>query len=170
MQIATIKDIQPNIVRTISQILEKKLESLLSKVSKVGGIKVVADVLNKMGPKSQDILTNIDGVDAQLATNIKENMFVFEDLLNLGTDNIMKLLANVELADVAIALSRSEATDIECITDAMSQRAKDRFKEEFDLLGKIKIKDLEIAQRKLLDAAQKLIDEGAIDRTAEDEE
>ncbi|MCK5111565.1 MAG: flagellar motor switch protein FliG [Arcobacteraceae bacterium] len=170
MQIATIKDIQPDVVRTMSKVLEKKLESLLSSVTEVGGIKVVADMLNKMGPKSQDILSNINGIDTTLATNIKENMFVFEDLINLGTDNIMKVLSNVELADVAVALSRSDQDDIDLITDAMSQRATDRFKEEFELLGKIKIKDLEAAQRKMLDAAQKLIDEGTIDRSMEEEE
>jgi flagellar motor switch protein FliG len=170
MHMATIKDIQPNIVRTMSNVLEKKLESLLSKVTEVGGIKVVANMLNKMGPKSQDILMNIGGLDSQLATDIKENMFVFEDLLNLGTENIMKVLSNVEMNDVAIALSRSDQEDIETITSAMSQRAKDRFAEEFELLGKVKIKDIEIAQRKMLDAAQKLIDEGVIDRDMEEEE
>ncbi len=170
MHMATIKDIQPDVVRTMSNVLEKKLESLLSTVTEVGGIKVVADMLNKLGPKSQDILLNIGGIDTTLATQIKENMFVFEDLINLGTDNIMKVLSNVEMNDVAIALSRSPEEDIELITEAMSQRAKDRFKEEFELLGKVKIKDLEAAQRKMLDAAQKLIDEGAIDRTVEEEE
>ncbi len=169
MQMATIKDIQPDVVRTMSKVLEKKLESLLSSVTEVGGVKVVADMLNKMGPKSQDILSNISGLDTQLATKIKENMFVFEDLINLGTDNIMKVLSNVEMGDVAIALSRSAEEDISLITDAMSQRAKDRFYEEFELLGKVKIKDLEAAQRKMLDAAQKLIDEGVIERGNEDE-
>ncbi len=169
MQMATIKDIQPEVIRTMSQVLEKKLESLLSSVSEVGGVKVVADMLNKMGPKSQDILANIGGLDTALATKIKENMFVFEDLVNLGTDNIMKVLTNVEMGDVAIALSRSAEEDIDLITEAMSQRAKDRFFEEFELLGKVKIKDIEIAQRKMLEAAQKLIDEGAIDRSGDDE-
>ena len=170
MHMATIKDIQPNVVRTMSNVLEKKLESLLSKVTEVGGIKVVANMLNKMGPKSQDILMNIGGLDNQLATNIKENMFVFEDLLNLGTENVMKVLSNVEMNDVAIALSRSHQEDIDLVTSAMSQRAKDRFTEEFELLGKVKIKDIEAAQRKMLDAAQKLIDEGIVDRDMEEEE
>jgi flagellar motor switch protein FliG len=170
MHMATIKDIQPNVVRTMSNVLEKKLESLLSKVTEVGGIKVVANMLNKMGPKSQDILTNIGGLDNQLATNIKENMFVFEDLLNLDTENVAKVLSNVEMNDVAIALSRSHQEDIDLVTSAMSQRAKDRFIEEFELLGKVKIKDIEAAQRKMLDTAQKFIDEGVIDRDMEDEE
>ena len=96
-------------------------------------------------------------------------MFVFEDLINLGTDNIMKVLTNVEMGDVAIALARSPEEDLDEITGAMSSRAKDRFNEEFELLGKVKIKDIENAQRKMLEAAQKLIDEGAIDRSGDDE-
>jgi flagellar motor switch protein FliG len=168
MQMATIKDIQPDVVRTMSKVLEKKLESLLSSVTEVGGIKVVADMLNKMGPKAEDIITNIDNLDTKLATTIRENMFVFEDLINLGTENVMKVLSNVEMGDVAIALARAPEEDIDLVTDAMSQRAKDRFKEEFELLGKVKIKDIEAAQRKMLDAAQKLILEGAIDREMEE--
>ena len=169
MYMATIKDIQPDVVRTMSNVLEKKLESLLSSVTEVGGVKVVADMLNKMGPKSQDIISNINGINTELANKIKENMFVFEDLVGLETEAIMKVLANVELGDVAIALARSPEDDLTAITDAMSQRAKDRFQEEFELLGKVKIKDIEAAQRKMLDAAQKLIEEGVIDREMEEE-
>ncbi|XPV53065.1 MAG: hypothetical protein ACNI3H_12590 [Halarcobacter ebronensis] len=56
MQMATIKDVSPDVVRTISVVLEKKLESLLSSIVDVGGVKVVADMLNRVGPKSQEIL------------------------------------------------------------------------------------------------------------------
>ena len=83
MQMATIKDVSPSIVRSMSNVLEKKLESLLASIVTVGGVKTVADMLNKMGPKSADILQNITGIDPVLAGKIKENMFVFEDLLAL---------------------------------------------------------------------------------------
>ena len=168
MQMATIKDVSPDIVRTISVILEKKLESLLSSIVDVGGVKVVADMLNRLGPKSQDILKNINGVDTSLATKIKENMFVFEDLLELETEYVMKILQNVDTGDVAIAMKNATAEDMEKITSAMSQRASDRFNEEFEMLNKVKIKDIEIAQRKMLDAAQKLMESGAIERDMEE--
>lgn len=164
MQMATIKDVSPDVVRTISVVLEKKLESLLSSIVDVGGVKVVADMLNRLGPKSQDILKNINGIDTTLATKIKENMFVFEDLLNLDGEYLMKILQNVETADVAVAMKNATDDDMEKITGAMSQRASDRFKEEFEMLTKVKIKDIEAAQRKMLDVAQKLIEEGVIDR------
>ena len=164
MQMATIKDVSPDVVRTISVVLEKKLESLLSSIVDVGGVKVVADMLNRLGPKSQDILKNINGVDTTLATKIKENMFVFEDLLNLDSEYLMKILQNVETADVAVAMKNATEDDMEKITGSMSSRASDRFREEFEMLTKVKIKDIEAAQRKMLDVAQKLIEEGVIDR------
>ena len=164
MQMATIKDVSPDVVRTISVILEKKLESLLSSIVDVGGVKVVADMLNRLGPKSQDILKNINGVDTSLATKIKENMFVFEDLLNLDSEYIMKILQNVDTGDVAVAMKNATDDDMLKITSSMSQRASDRFKEEFEMLTKVKIKDIEASQRKMLDVAQKMIEEGVIDR------
>ncbi|ADG94150.1 flagellar motor switch protein FliG [Arcobacter nitrofigilis DSM 7299] len=167
MQMATIKDVSPDVVRTISIVLEKKLESLLSSIVDVGGVKVVADMLNRMGPKSQDILKNINGVDTALATKIKENMFVFEDLLALDKDDIMKILQNVEMAEVAVAMKNATEDDLAVVRSAMSQRASDRFQEEFEMLTKVKIKDIESAQRKMLDAAQKLIEEGVIEREVE---
>ena len=164
IQIATIKDVSPDVVRTISLVLEKKLESLLSSIVDVGGVKVVADMLNKLGPKEQDILKNINGIDTSLATKIKENMFVFEDLLNLDSEYIMKILQNVETADVVVAMKNATEEDMDKITSSMSQRARDRFKEEFEMLNKVKIKDIEAAQRKMLDVAQKMIEDGIIDR------
>jgi flagellar motor switch protein FliG len=164
IQIATIKDVSPDVVRTISLVLEKKLESLLSSIVDVGGVKVVADMLNKLGPKAQDILKNINGIDTSLATKIKENMFVFEDLLNLDSEYIMKILQNVETADVVVAMKNATEEDMDKITSSMSQRARDRFKEEFEMLNKVKIKDIEVAQRKMLDVAQKMIEDGIIDR------
>ena len=164
IQIATIKDVSPDVVRTISSVLEKKLESLLSSIVDVGGVKVAADMLNKLGPRAQDILKNINGIDTSLATKIKENMFVFEDLLALDAEYIMKILQNVETGDVVMAMKNATQEQIEKVTGAMSQRAKDRFNEEFEMISKAKIKDIEAAQRKMLDVAQKMIEDGIIER------
>lgn len=164
MQMATIKDVSPEVVRTMSVVLEKKLESLLSHITQVGGVKVVADMLNRMGPKSQAILTSINGLDSELSKNIKDNMFVFEDMLKLEVSAMMKILADVDIADLAIALKGSPQEDIDTVSSAMSQRAKERFKEEFEMLNRVKPKDVEAAQRKMLGVAQKLIENGQIER------
>jgi len=168
MQMATIKDVSPSIVRSMSNVLEKKLESLLASIVTVGGVKTVADMLNKMGPKANEILTNINGLDPALAAKIKENMFVFEDLLALETNDIMKVLGNIETEDLTKALKNATEDEMDIIMGAMSQRARDRFNEEFELLGKVKIKEVEEAQRKILDVAMRLLESGEIERADEE--
>lgn len=121
-------------------------------------------MLNKMGPKAVDILKNINGIDTSLATRIKDNMFVFEDLLNLDSEYIMKIIQGVESADVVVAMKNATEEQIEKVTGAMSQRVKDRFYEESEMLTKVKIKDIEAAQRRMLAIAQKMMDDGIIER------
>mgnify|MGYP005988628347 CR=1 FL=1 len=169
MQMATIKDVSPSIVQSMSKVLEKKLESLLASIVTVGGVKTVADMLNKMGSKSTDILENINGLDPVLAAKIKENMFVFEDLLALDTNDIMKVLGNIETEDLTIALKNAPEEDMAIIMGSMSQRARDRFQEEFEMLGRTKIKDIEDAQRKILDVAMRLLESGEIERIDDEE-
>lgn len=164
MQMATIKDVSPDVVQTMSVVLEKKLEALLSSISQVGGVKVAADVLNKLGPKATDILDNIDGLNSQLAKDIKDNMFVFEDLIALETNDIMKILAEIDVAEVAVALKGAPEEYLDSILSAMSTRAKVRYEEEAEMLGKVKIKDVEAAQRKMLEITQKFIASGEIER------
>ena len=169
MQMATIKDVSPSIVRSMSTVLERKLESLLASIVTVGGVKTVADMLNKMGSKATDILENINGLDPKLATKIKENMFVFEDFLALETNHIIKVLGNVETDVLTVALKNATEEEMNIILGSMSQRARDRFNEEFEMLGKVKIKDIEEAQRKILDVAMKLLESGEIERADEEE-
>ncbi|MFW2308205.1 FliG C-terminal domain-containing protein, partial [Aliarcobacter butzleri] len=128
------------------------------------GVKVFADMLNKLGLKSIDILININGIDTSLATRIKDNMFVFEDLLNLDVEYIMKILQGVESSDVAVAMKNATEEQIEKVSSAMSQRVKDRFKEECEMLTKVKIKDIEAAQRRMVDGGQKKMEDGIIER------
>lgn len=169
MQMATIKDVSPSIVQSMSKVLEKKLESLLASIVTVGGVKTVADMLNKMGSKSTDILENINGLDPVLAAKIKENMFVFEDLLALDSNDIMKVLGNIETEDLTVALKNAPEEDMAIIMGSMSQRARDRFQEEFEMLGRTKIKDIEDAQRKILDVAMRLLESGEIERIDDEE-
>lgn len=168
MQMATIKDVSPSIVQSMSKVLEKKLESLLASIVTVGGVKTVADMLNKMGGKSTEILENIQGLDPVLAAKIKENMFVFEDLLALDTNDIMKVLGNVEIEDLTVALKNATEEDMNIIMNSMSQRARARFQEEFEMLGRTKIKDIEDAQRRILDTAMMLLESGEIERIDEE--
>ena len=91
-------------------------------------------------------------------------MFVFEDLLNLDSEYIMKILQSVDTSDVVVAMKNATEEEMEKVTSSMSQRARDRFKEEFEMSNKVKIKDIEAAQRRMLAVAQKMMDDGVIER------
>ena len=80
----------------------------------------------------------------------------------------MKVLGNIETEELTIALKNATDEEMEIIKSAMSQRARARFDEEFDLLGKVKIKDIEEAQRKILDVAMRLLESGEIERADEE--
>jgi flagellar motor switch protein FliG len=168
MQMATIKDVSPSIVRSMSNVLEKKLESLLASIVTVGGVKTVADMLNKMGPSASSILDSITGIDPVLAGKIKENMFVFEDLLALEQNHLIKVLGNIETEDLTVAMKNAPEDQMAIIMGAMSERARTRFNEEFEMLGKTKIKDIEEAQKKVLEVAMKMLESGEIERAEEE--
>jgi flagellar motor switch protein FliG len=168
MQMATIKDVSPEVVQTMSIVLEKKLEALLSSVSQIGGVKVAADVLNKLGLTADSMLDDIDKLDSKLAKDLKDNMFVFEDLIALETSDIIKILADIDVGEIAIALKGAPEEYLDSISSAMSARAKIRYDEEVELLGRVKLKDVEAKQRKMLEIAQKLMASGEIERDSDE--
>ena len=91
-------------------------------------------------------------------------MFVFEDLIDLDANDLMKVLAEIDVSEVAVALKGAPDEYLDSVMSAMSNRAKDRYTEEAEMLGKVKLKDVEAAQRKMLDITQKFIESGEIER------
>ena len=116
-----------------------------------------------MGPKAIDILKNINGIDTSLANRIKDNMFVFEDLLNLDTEYIMKIIQGVESADVAMKKCNWRANQKSNRWKCLKGLKIDLMKSEM-LNEKLKLKDIEARQRRMLAVAQKMIEDGVIER------
>jgi len=170
MHLATIKDISPDIVNTISKVLEEKLDVFATSSLNIGGTKTVADMLNRVGANiSKDILTTMLEKDKELTDEIKSNMFVFEDLSTLEDEGIQKILQNVDVGVIALALKSASDELKDAVINNMSQRVQASFQEEFEMLTKVKVKDVEEAQRKVLDETQKLLDSGEIERGGEDD-
>lgn len=163
MRMAKLGDISPSIVKRVSAVLESKLESLASYKVEVGGPRAVADVFNRLGAKaSKATLTQIEQLDQELAASIKEMMFTFEDIVTLDGNGIREILKSVDKNDLMLAL-KSAAEDLkEKFYANMSQRAKDAFVEEMQFLGAVKVKEVEGAQRKIVDAVQALAEQGIL--------
>jgi flagellar motor switch protein FliG len=163
MRMAKLGDISPSIIKRVSAVLESKLESLASYKVEVGGPRAVADVFNRLGAKaSKATLTQIEQLDQELAASIKEMMFTFEDIVDLDGNSIREILKAVDKNDLMLALKNAAEELKEKFYANMSQRAKDAFVEELQFLGAVKMKEVEGAQRKIVDAVQALAEQGIL--------
>jgi len=163
MRMAKLGDISPSVIKRVSAVLESKLESLASYKVEVGGTRAVADIFNRLGAKSSKAtLSNIEQVDEELATQIKEMMFTFEDMVSLDKNAIIEILKTVEKPDLMLGLKSSPEELKEKFFSAMSERARDTFEEEMQFLGAVKMKDVEVAQRKIVEVVNALAEAGTI--------
>lgn len=163
MRMAKLGDISPSVIKRVSAVLESKLESLASYKVEVGGPRAVADVFNRLGAKSSKAtLATIEQVDEELATLIKEMMFTFEDIVTLDKQAITETLKAVDKGDLMLALKSAPEELKQKFFSAMSERAKDAFEEEMQFLGAVKMKDVEGAQRKIVEVVNGLAESGII--------
>ena len=163
MRMAKLGDISPSIIKRVSAVLESKLEALATYKVEVGGPRSVADVFNRLGAKvSKATLSQIEQLDQELASSIKEMMFTFEDIVDLDGAGIREILKAADKNDLMLALKNAAEELKEKFYANMSQRAKDAFIEELQFLGAVKMKEVESAQRKIVDVVQALAEQGVL--------
>ena len=170
IRMANLGDISPSIIKRVSTILESKLESLTSYKVEVGGPRAVAEILNRLGQKAaKSTLGLIEEVDDKLATTIKDMMFTFEDIMKLDNNGIREILKVADKKDLMTALKGAPDSLRDKFLSNMSQRAQDAFLEEMQFLGAVRVKDVEEAQRKIVEEVQKLAEQGVLQIGESDE-
>ena len=163
MRMAKLGDISPSVIKRVSAVLESKLESLASYKVEVGGPRAVADIFNRLGAKSSKAtLSQIEQQDEELATMIKEMMFTFEDIATLDKTAITEILKAVDKKELMLALKSAPEELKEKFMSAMSERAQEAFAEEMQFMGAVKMKDVEGAQRKIVESVNSLAETGVI--------
>jgi len=163
MRMAKLGDISPSVIKRVSAVLESKLESLASYKVEVGGPRAVADIFNRLGAKSSKAtLSQIEQQDEELATIIKEMMFTFEDIATLDKTAITEILKSVDKKELMLALKSSPEELKDKFMSAMSERAQEAFMEEMQFIGPVKMKDVETAQRKIVETVNGLAETGSI--------
>ena len=170
IRMANLGEIGPNIVRKVSTMLETKLESFAGLKVEVGGPRAVAEIFNRLGQQvSKTTLTYIEQIDDKLAESIKEMMFTFEDINKLDANAITEILKTIDNKDLALGLKGANDDLRDKFLSRMSQRAAAAFEEELGFLGAVKLKDVETAQRKIVELVQSLAEQGTIEM-GDDEE
>ncbi|WP_458700794.1 flagellar motor switch protein FliG [Sulfurospirillum sp. 1307] len=163
IRMANLGDISPSVVKRVSAVLENKLESLTSYKVEVGGPRAVAEILNRLGQKaSKTTISYIEQTDEELAAIIKDMMFTFEDIMKLDNTGIREILKVADKKDLMVALKGAAEELRNKFLENMSQRASEAFLEEMSFLGAVRVKDVEEAQRKIVEEVQKLAEQGVL--------
>jgi flagellar motor switch protein FliG len=171
-RMAQLRMFSPEIARKVSMALNKRLEALGEQRRRAyAGIQGVADLLNRMDPnQAKVILEAIEREDAKLALNIRNLMFTFQDLLGVPEAGIREWLGQLDKKTLALALRGASEELKTYVFKAMSTRAAEMLKEDMEVLGPVRARDVNQAQQEAVAVARKLEAEGKISLGAEEDE
>ncbi|MGE5806122.1 MAG: flagellar motor switch protein FliG, partial [Ignavibacteria bacterium] len=163
-RIATLGKISPQTLKQIEKVVDELAGvSMSQSLSKIGGTKSLAVVLNKAAlGLSKDVLNKLSEKDPNVAIEVKRLMFMFEDIIHIQDKDIQKILRDVDRKDLALSLKIADEKLKNKIFSNMSERAADLLKEELQYMGMVKLKEVEGAQAKVIDTIKALEDAGEI--------
>lgn len=164
IRMATLEQISPESVRTIATVLGQKVKNLgeLSRAA-CGGVRAVADMLNRLDPTScSKLLEQVEAENTHLSDAIRRFMFVFEDLAILDTGSIQQLLGQIDRKILVTALKGTSAELQKRFLESMSRRGAEMLQEDLAMLGPVKIKDVDAAQQTIIVRAREMEKEGII--------
>jgi len=164
LRMANLDQISPEIVSKIAVIIGQRMKALgeLSRES-YGGVRAVSEMFNRLDSgSSKDILEAIEQNDPKLVETIRHLMFVFEDLLLLSEEALKEMLGKVDRKILTVALKGTSEQLRNHILQLMSQRGAEMLREDMEMLGPIKIKEVEGAQQQIIAVIRQLEAEGTI--------
>ena len=164
LRIATLEGIQPEALKELNDVMLRLLSGSANiKKSAMGGIRSVAEILNFMGTANETtVLDAIREYDPDLAQRILDEMFVFENLLDLDDRAVQTLLREVQSDSLILAIKGASEELREKIFKNMSQRAAEMLREDLESRGPVRVADVEAEQKEILKIVRRLADEGQI--------
>lgn len=164
LRMASLKDISPDVVERVSAFIAKKLKAVASFGRETaGGARAVAELLNRMERStSRGVLEKIEQENPQLAIAIRDMMFVFDDLMLIDDNGLREILQRADKKTLTLALKGTSPELQQQFYKNMSQRAVEIMKEEMEVLGAVKVRDVEKSQQEIVALVTKLEEEGVI--------
>jgi flagellar motor switch protein FliG len=164
-RIAVMDRTSPEIVRAVESTLERKLSSMLqpAEMSRVGGVDPLVNIINRSDRTTErQIVDGLEALDAALADEVKSRMFMFEDIVNLDDRSVQLVLRQVEGNELALALKGVPEPVRDKITSNLSSRAAENLVEEVELLGAVRLTQVEEAQQSIIRTIRQLEEQGQI--------
>jgi len=164
MRMAELDKVSPDILVEVDRVLQEELLSVQGmEGQRLGGVEAVAEMLNNADRALESqILEGVEEQRESLAEDIRRLMFVFEDLLTVDDRGIMSVLKEVSTDDLKLALKTSSEELKDKIFGNMSSRAVEMLKEDMEIMGPTRLKDVEGAQQAIIKIAKRLEQEGKV--------
>lgn len=163
-RMANLEEISPEVISRISSVIEQRLRSLGANTHEsYGGVRAVAELLNRIDRSvSQPVLEAIESQTPDLAVSIRHLMFVFDDLLHVDDNALREIVQRADKKVLTVALKGTSEDIRNRFFQNMSKRAVDMIREEIELLGAVRLREVEKAQQEVVGIARKLEEEGLL--------
>lgn len=163
-RMANLDEISPDVISRISSLIDQRLKTLGGySREQHGGIRAVAELFNRMDRSvSQPVLETIESASPDLAVAIRNLMFVFDDLRHVEDNALREIVQRADKKVLTIALKGASEDIRSRFYTNMSKRAADMLREEMDVMGAIRLREVEKAQHEVVAIARKLEEEGVI--------
>ncbi len=165
IRMANMEEISPDVIGGVASVLEEKLKPVgnYGDGEGFGGIRAVAEMFNRLDRRmSRTVLEQIDTTTPEIANSIRQLMFIFEDISTLDDTAMREILQRVDKKTIGQALKGTIPELQNQFFRNMSQRAVEMLKEEMEIMGPMKMRDVHAAQQRIVEIVRQLEDEGVI--------
>ncbi len=163
MRIAKLGQISDDVVRDVDKALKMELSGALGPGGKAGGLQVLVDIINGVDKATEDaVMGYVEEDDVEMAMEIRNLMFVFEDLTNVDDTAMREILKKVEGQQLTYALKTATEEMKDKIFSNLSQRAGEMLKDDLEAMGPVRLAEVEEAQQAVVKAAKELEASGTI--------
>ncbi len=164
-RIAVMDRANPEVVKRVEAVLERRLSSVLQPTdsSRVGGLGPLVNIINRSDRSTErQIVEGLESLDASLAEEVRSRMFLFEDVTTLSDRDMQLVLRQVDTGELALALKGVPDQVRAKITGNLSERAAENLIEEIELLGPVRLTQVEEAQQAIIRAIRSLEESGEV--------
>ena len=163
IRIVKLGQVPMEVIREVDKTLRMELSQVKSSNTEIGGVDAVVDILNSLDRASEDIIMEtIEEDHNEMANEIREKMFVFEDLAKVDDRGMREILKKVENQQLALAMKTATEEMKQKILGNLSQRAAEMLMEDLEVMGPVRLAEVEEAQQAIIRAAKELEAEGNI--------
>ena len=163
LRIVQIGQVDVEIVKELDKVMKNELSKLGGATRKCDGIETLANILNQVdGITEESVLSHIENEDGDLADMVRQKMFIFEDLLQIENRHFRDILQNVDNQLLIKALKTTSDEMKNKVFSNLSERASEMLKEDMEVMGPVKLSEVEEAQQEVIKIAKRLESEGRI--------